>query len=65
MICQRRHRTPVYSWFRKGLKVAAWVLVLYMITTGLQACKTQPTSKSKFDMKPQHDHFEKRHRRWN
>lgn len=64
MTCQRRHRTPIYSWFRKGLKVAAWALVLYFIATGLQACKTQPTSKSKFDT-PKHDHLEKRHRRWN
>ena len=51
---------------RKALKIALWCAVIYIIASGLTACKTQPQSRSKFDAdKPQHDHFEKRHRRWN
>ena len=65
MTCQRHRSTPVCCWFRKGLKAVAWLLVLCIMAHGLQACKTQPKSRSKFDTKPQHDHFEKRHRRWN
>lgn len=66
MICQRHHPKPLLCWFRAGLKVVAWLLVFYIMASGLTACKKQPISRSKFDpIKPQHDHFEKRHRRWN
>lgn len=49
----------------RASKIALWLLVLCVMAHGLQAFKTQPKSRSKFDIRPQHDHFEKRHRRWN
>ena len=39
MTTPRSSSTSIACWFRRGLRAVTWVVILYFITVGLQACK--------------------------